>query len=265
MRFAFTKMHGLGNDFVVIDARETAIAMDAAHARAIADRHTGIGCDQLIIIESSLAADVRVRFWNSDGSESSACGNGSRAVARYLGRAATVETMGGPVRVTPEGDGATVDMGVPRTEWQAIPLAYAMDATRLPLAWDGLADAFCVNVGNPHAVFFVDDADAVPLDALGPVIANDTVFSEGVNVGVAQIVGPQALKLRVWERGAGLTLACGTGACAAAVAAVARKLVRSPVTVSLPGGDLRIEWQGDAVRMAGPATFVFAGTADIAP
>jgi diaminopimelate epimerase len=264
MRFAFTKMHGLGNDFVIIDARETPVAIDAAAARAIADRHTGIGCDQLILLEPSAAADAVMRIWNPDGSEAEACGNATRAVARLLGRPGAVETVGGRLTLNPTGEGATVDLQAPRFAWDEIPLAYALDTRALPLAWDDLADPFCVNVGNPHAVFFVPDADAIPLDRLGPLIEHDVVFPERVNVGVAQVTGPSSLKLRVWERGAGLTRACGTGACAAAITALSRKLVTGPVEVALPGGALTIAWDGGPIRMTGPATFVFSGTADIA-
>ncbi len=264
MRFAFTKMHGLGNDFVVIDARDGAVAIDEVSARAIADRHTGIGCDQLILLEPSTTANATMRIWNRDGSEVEACGNASRAIARFLGEPATLDTAGGRLRLSPAGDGATVDMGEPRFDWDAIPLAYAMDAQSLPLAWDDLADPFCVNIGNPHAVFFVSNADAVDLARLGPLIEHDAVFPDRINVGVAHVTGPHSLRLRVWERGAGLTRACGTGACAAAVAAIRRKLVISPVTVSLPGGELSIAWNGGNIAMTGPATFVFSGTADIA-
>lgn len=263
MRFAFTKMHGLGNDFVVIDAREAPVVISEATARAIADRHTGIGCDQLIVLETSENADALMRIWNPDGSEVEACGNASRAVARLLGKPAVVETAGGPIELSPSHVGATVRIGEPRFAWDEIPLAYAMDAQRLPLAWDELAEPFCVSVGNPHAVFFVPDAGAVDLSHIGPLVEHDPVFPKRINVGVAQITGPQALTLRVWERGAGLTRACGTGACAAAVAAIHRKLVASPVTVTLPGGDLTIAWSGRDIQMTGPATFVFSGTADI--
>ncbi|CAM3228636.1 Diaminopimelate epimerase [Sphingomonas antarctica] len=264
MRFAFTKMHGLGNDFVVIDARETHVAIDESSARTIADRHTGIGCDQLILLEPSTTADAVMRIWNHDGSEVEACGNATRAVARLIGKPATVETAGGLLTLTPNDNGATVDLAAPRFAWDQIPLAYAMDAQNLPLAWDDLADPFCVNIGNPHAVFFVADVDAVDLARLGPLIEHDSVFPQRVNVGVAQVTGSASLKVRVWERGAGLTRACGTGACAAAIAAIKRKLVTSPVTVTLPGGDLTIAWDGGAIAMSGPATFVFSGTADIA-
>jgi len=265
---SFIKMHGLGNDFVVLDAREGALpAMTATVARALADRRTGIGFDQLILLEPSQTHDFRVRFFNSDGSEVGACGNGSRAVALLHGASAVVETDGGVLALEPLEGGARVDMGAPRFEWDAIPLAYPMDTFTMPVGWpmDGgaLEGPMAVNVGNPHAVFFVDDADAVPLGDIGPVIEHDPLFPERVNVNVASLAGPDHLKLRVWERGAGLTRACGTGACATAVAAIRRGLVASPVRVSLPGGDLVIAWEpGGTILMSGPAATSFRGTFD---
>jgi diaminopimelate epimerase len=258
----FIKMHGLGNDFVVLDAREDALPpMTALVARALADRRTGIGCDQLILLEPSDTCDFRVRFFNSDGSEAGACGNGSRAVAVLHGAPAVVETGGGPLRLEPLEGGARVDMGAPRFDWDAIPLAYPMDTAAMPVGWDELQAPMAVNVGNPHVIFFVDDADAVPLETLGPLIEHDPLFPERVNVNVASLAGRDHLALRVWERGAGLTRACGTGACATAVAAIRRKLVASPVRVSLPGGDLVIAWEpGGTILMSGPATTSFRGT-----
>lgn len=263
MRVPFVKMHGLGNDFVVLDARETALPapMTPAIARTLADRRQGIGCDQLVLLEPSDSHDFRVRFFNSDGSESGACGNGSRAVALLHGAPAVIETGGGPVALEPQDGGARVDMGAPRFDWDAIPLAYPMDTARLPLGWETLEGPMAVNVGNPHAVFFVEDAEAVELERLGPLIEHDPVFPERVNVNVASLAGPDHLTLRVWERGAGLTRACGTGACASAVAAIRRGLVASPVRVSLPRGDLVIDWQpGGTILMSGPATEAFRGT-----
>ena len=259
----FHKMHGLGNDFVVIDARAEPVAMDAARARAIADRREGIGCDQLILVERSPTHDARMRIWNADGGEVEACGNASRCVALLIGGVSTVETRGGTIRLAANDASATVDMGAPRFGWDEVPLAYPLDTARLPVAWEELADPAALSVGNPHVVFFVEDADAVELDRLGPLVEQDPLFPERVNVGVASVAGRQALRLRVWERGAGLTRACGTGACAAAVAAVRRGLVASPVTVTLPGGPLAIEWApGSSIRMSGPATHVFSGEAD---
>ncbi|PLK23985.1 diaminopimelate epimerase [Porphyrobacter sp. TH134] len=260
----FIKMHGLGNDFVVLDAREAVIPpMTNAVVRALGDRRTGIGFDQLILLEPSATHDFRARFFNSDGSESGACGNGSRAVALLHGAAATVETAGGPIRLEPLAGAARVDMGAPRFDWDVIPLAFAMDAFAMPVAWEPLNNPMAVNVGNPHAIFFVGDADAVDLGALGPVIEHDPLFPERVNVNVASVAGPDHLRLRVWERGAGLTRACGTGACATAVAAIRRGLVNSPVRVTLPGGDLTIAWApGGTIEMTGPAAISFRGTFD---
>jgi diaminopimelate epimerase len=260
--FRFHKMHGLGNDFVMIDAREVPVAMDAARARAIADRREGIGCDQLVLIEPSATADAKITFFNADGSFAESCGNASRCIAQFLGGESRVETAGGVIVLTAEGAGATVDMGAPRFDWDRIPLAYPVDTTALPVAWEQLENPAAVNVGNPHAIFFVDDIDAVPLDRLGPIIEHDALFPERVNVNVATVEGPHRLRLRVWERGAGLTRACGTGACATAVAAIRSGRVQSPVTVALPGGELVIEWApGGTIRMTGPATHVYEGEA----
>jgi diaminopimelate epimerase len=263
MKLQFRKMHGLGNDFVILDAREGAIGMDETKARAIADRHTGIGCDQLIVLEPSGVADVRMRIWNPDGGEVEACGNATRCVAALIGGQSTIETKGGLVTSSATADSATLDMGPPRFGWAKFPLAYAMDTAAMPVGWDGLDTPFAVRVGNPHVVFFVEDADAVALDRLGPEIEHDPLFPERINVNVASIEG-EAIKLRVWERGAGLTRACGTGACATAVAAISRKLVSSPVEVRLPGGSLTIAWQpGGSISMSGPAAHVFTGEIEL--
>lgn len=260
MSVRFHKMHGLGNDFVVIDAREAPVAIDAPRARAIADRRTGIGCDQLILIEPSANADARMRIFNADGGEVEACGNATRCVAQLLGGSPTIETLGGMLSGEATADGASVLMGEPRFGWEAIPLAYAMDTAVMPVAWDELSGPAAVNVGNPHAIFFVPDCDAVDLERLGPLIEHDPIFPERVNVNVATIVDRSTIRLRVWERGVGLTLACGTGACATAVAAIRAALVDTPVAVQLPGGTLAIDWrQGAPIRMTGPATHVFTG------
>lgn len=257
-------MHGLGNDFVVLDGRAQALpAMDAQLAAALADRRTGIGCDQLIVLEPSTAADFRMRIFNSDGSEVEACGNATRAVGLLHGRPATIETLGGLLRAEPASAGIAVELPAPRLEWQQIPLAYAMDTLAMPVGWDGLDGPVAVNVGNPHAVFFVDDVDAVALAGIGPEIEHDPLFPERVNVNVAQVTAPDAIRLRVWERGAGETRACGTGACATAIAAMRRGLTGRRVTVSQPGGDLVIEWRADgAILMTGPATESFRGSFD---
>lgn len=258
----FHKMHGLGNDFVVIDARDIAVEMNGPRARAIADRHTGVGCDQLILIEPSASADARMRIWNADGGEVGACGNAARAVGVLIGDA-TIETAGGTITARRDGGAASVDMGSPRFDWDAIPLAYPLDTAALPVAWDTLQAPAAVDVGNPHLVFVVDDADTVDLATLGPVIEHDPLFPERINVHVVAVTGPRSIAMRSWERGAGLTRACGTGACASAVVAIRRALVASPVTVALPGGTLMIEWDaGGTIRMTGPATHVFDGTID---
>ncbi len=261
MRVPFTKMHGLGNDFIMLDAREAELPeIGTAMAAALADRHTGIGCDQLILLETSDRADFRMRIFNSDGSEVEACGNAARAVALLHGAPADVETDGGIIALSPTDGGASVDMGKPSFEWQKIPLDYAMDTANMPVAWETLGNPSAVNVGNPHVIFFVDDAASIELNRLGPLIEKDALFPERVNVNVADIANG-TINLRVWERGAGLTKACGTGACATAVAAIGRGLVSSPVTVHLPGGKLTISWSpGQSITMEGPATEAFRGS-----
>jgi len=262
MRTIFHKMHGLGNDFVVIDARTAAVGMTAARARAIADRHTGIGCDQLVLLEPSHRADIKMRIFNMDGGEVEACGNATRCVARLLGGDAVIETAAGLLHTTYDDTQAVVTMPAPSFDWELIPLAMPMDTRAMPVGWDILERPAAVNVGNPHVVFFVDDVHAVALDRLGPVIEHDPLFPQRVNVNVAQVVGANALKLRVWERGVGETRACGTGACASAVAAIRHGLVSAPVRVSLAGGDLEIDWrEGEPIEMRGPATHVFTGEA----
>lgn len=264
MRIPFVKMHGLGNDFVVLDARqELLLPVTSDLARSLADRRTGIGCDQLILLEPSEVADFRMRIFNNDGSEVESCGNAARAVALLHGAHSRIETGGGILEASPADDGIAVDMGVPRFGWQDIPLAYAMDSASLPVAWEDLENPMTLNVGNPHVVFFVPDADAVELDRLGPQIEHDPIFPDRVNVNVAQIVNRAAILLRVWERGAGLTRACGTGACATAVAAMKKGLVERKVAVTLPGGTLTIEWGDDErIVMTGPAAESFRGTFD---
>jgi diaminopimelate epimerase len=263
MRRRFLKMHGLGNDFVIFDAREAPVEMDEGRARALADRRTGIGCDQLIVLEPSETADVRMRIWNADGGEVESCGNASRCVAALIGGNCTIETAGGLLAASASGEAATVDMGEPRFGWDEIPLAYPMDTADMPVGWGELREPAAVNVGNPHVVFFVDDVEAVPLDRLGPEIEQDPLFPERVNVDVASLEDG-AVRLRVWERGAGLTRACGTGACATAVAAIRRKLAASPVEIRLPGGALTVDWTpGGTIRMSGPAAHAFSGEVEL--
>lgn len=261
----FRKMHGLGNDFVVFDARQRRLDLTPAQIRGLSDRHTGIGCDQLVILEPAADADVFMRLYNADGSEVGACGNASRCVASLLGGTPRIRTLAGLLATRADGDAATVDMGEPVFDWDRIPLALAMDTLHMPVAWDGLTDPCAVNVGNPHLVFFVPDAAVHDLATLGPRIENDPLFPERVNVGVAQIAGPDTLLLRVWERGAGLTQACGTAACAAAVAAHRRGLAARTARVRLPGGELGIEWTtANRILMTGPSASVFDGVIDVA-
>lgn len=271
MRIPFVKMHGLGNDFIVLDGREKALPLvDAALARALADRHTGIGCDQLVLLENSACADLKMRIFNPDGSEVEACGNATRAVGLLHGGAARIETKGGIITATPSPGGIAVEMGEPRFDWEAIPLAFGMDTLAMPVGWgqaedSELANPAAVNVGNPHVVFFVPDCDAVPLAALGPIIEHDALFPQRINVNVATVTARDAIRLRVWERGAGLTRACGTGACATAVSAMRRGLVDRQVAVTLPGGVLHIVWRDDGqIVMTGPATESFRGSFDAA-
>lgn len=263
MQRRFTKMHGLGNDFVVIDARDQPLALAPGQVRALADRHTGIGFDQLILIERSSVADRRMRIWNADGGEVEACGNAARCVVALAGEG-SIETAGGILSGYAAGGEYEVAMGQPRFAWSEIPLAYAMDTAALPLAWDGLAAPFALNVGNPHLIFFVDDVDAVPLDRLGPQIETDPAFPQRINVNLA-MVEDGGLKLRTWERGAGLTRACGTGACAGAVAAIASRRLAGPVQVTMAGGKLTIAWTpGGEIAMRGPASHVFTGSIELA-
>ena len=277
MRRPFLKMNGLGNDFVVVEARSAPFAPSAADVRAIADRASGIGCDQLIAIEPPLAGkagegvDARVRFWNADGEEVSACGNGTRCVGWLLMQAsgkdhAVIETRAGLLVATRAGERlVSVDMGQPGLEWAQIPLHQDQDTRALDVslydhpALKTLPGA--VSMGNPHVVFFVDDIETAPIHEAGPVIERHPLFPEHVNVGFAQILGRDRIRLRVWERGAGLTQACGTGACAALVAAARRDLTDRTATLELDGGELLIEWRAedDHVIMIGPAAVDFAG------
>jgi diaminopimelate epimerase len=259
----FHKMHGLGNDFVIVDGRTEPVAMTAARAQAIADRRTGVGCDQLIVLAPSTVAALRMDIWNADGSMAEACGNASRCVVRLTG-AETIETEGGVLQGSSDGGEVEVTLGTPRFEWEAIPLAYPMDTAALPLAWDELAEPMAVNVGNPHLVFFVEAVDEARLAEVGPRIEHDAAFPERINVNVATVSADGVVTLRTWERGAGLTLACGTGACATAVAAILQKRAVSPVRVDMKGGSLSIAWApGEEVRMRGAATHVFTGEIDI--
>ena len=270
----FVKMHGLGNDFVVLDTRQGGLELDSAQARAIADRRLGVGCDQVIAIEPSKRADAFMRIRNADGGEVEACGNGARCVAAILMREGgkaevSIETVAGIIHARQAAGGdISVDMGAPRFAWSDIPLARAADTLHLDYRLGPLTDGVAVNMGNPHVVFFVPDAKAVDLGVLGPRIERDPLFPEGVNVEVAQILARDRIRMRVWERGAGITMACGTGACAVLAAAARRKLVDRRATVELDGGDLLIEWSADdRIIMTGPAAESFSGalSPDLAP
>jgi len=262
MRRHFHKMHGLGNDFVIVDARDAPFAVTPSLAKAIADRRTGVGCDQLIVLEPSDTADLKMRIWNSDGGEVESCGNATRCVVQLTG-AKRIDSDGGLLEGLDLGAEVEVMLAGPKFGWDDIPLAYAMDTNPLPMAWEELARPVAVNVGNPHLVFFVPDAREVPLDELGPNIEHDPVFPERINVNVASCVHG-VVKLRTFERGAGETLACGTGACATAVAAILTKRAESPVQVDMTGGKLVIEWApGEPIRMRGSATHVFEGELDL--
>ncbi len=255
-------MHGLGNDFVIIDARDIDLPMSNSKAAAISHRQSGIGCDQLIILRPSDKADLKMQIFNRDGGEVEACGNAARCVARLMGNRTSIETSGGLISGEAQENGAIVDMGMPRFEWQDIPLAYAMDTLHMPVGWEDLQDPAAVNVGNPHLIFFVDDTDSIELERLGAMIEVDPLFPDKINVNIAHVVDGE-LHLRVWERGAGLTSACGTGACATTVAAIRRGLVESPVAVHLPGGELNIAWsEGRSIKMQGTTSYVFKGETD---
>lgn len=267
----FLKMHGLGNDFVVLDARRVPISLDARLARAIADRRTGIGCDQILVMEPprSAGADVFMRIRNAEGGEVEACGNGTRCVAarvmEELGRdRVVVETVAGLLEARRAPGGlVTVDMGEARTHWREIPLAREADTLHLPVGAGPLHDAVATNLGNPHATFFVRDVESVEIERWGPVLEHDPIFPERANIGVVQVLSPTSLRFRVWERGAGVTRACGTGACAALVAAARRNLAERRAEVILDGGRLEIEWRGDGrVMMTGPTAISFTGSFD---
>ena len=270
----FRKMNGLGNDFVVLDARSRALPLGADALRAIADRKEGIGCDQIIALEPSRMADVFMRIWNADGGEVGACGNAARCVAGIVAaergeKTVSIETESGVLSALAGTDGTvTVDMGAPRFAWNEIPLSEPFHDTRGIELQIGPIDApvlhtpSVVNVGNPHALFFVEDVMAHDLAKLGPMLEHHPLFPERANISLVQVLSPDHLKVRTWERGAGLTQACGTAACAAAVAAARRELAGRKVKVTLPGGDLLIDWrESDGhILMTGPYALDFEGT-----
>lgn len=259
-------MHGLGNDFAVVDARPRPFDLPAPAIAAMGDRHRGVGFDQLITIAPARDADITLLFHNSDGSEAGACGNGTRCAASLIlaetGKPRiTIRTAHGLLAAETLPDGTVrVDMGPPRLEWDAVPLARPMDTLHVPLSAEGVADAACCSMGNPHATFFVESLDALDIPRIGPLLEHDRLLPQRGNIGFAQILSPRRIRLTVWERGAGLTLACGSGACATVVNAVRRGLTERAVTITMPGGDLALEWRTDGhVRMAGPVATAFTG------
>ncbi|PTD95532.1 diaminopimelate epimerase [Pseudothauera lacus] len=277
MQLRFTKMHGLGNDFVVVDATRTPFALDAVRIRQLADRHCGIGFDQLLVVEPATQAgvDFRYRIFNADGGEVEQCGNGARCFARFVHdkglsakREIRVETRAGIIAPRLEDDGqVTVDMGVPVLEPAQIPFVSDSCAAVQPLEVDGQTLAItALSMGNPHAVQVVASVDAAAVAELGPLIESHPRFPARVNAGFMEVVAADRIRLRVYERGAGETLACGTGACAAVVAGILRGLLASSVRVETRGGELQIAWQGPGtpVLMTGPAVTVFEGEAELA-
>ena len=272
MLLRFSKMHGLGNDFMVIDLVSQQAHIQAKHVKQWGDRHTGIGFDQLLLVEAPNSPDVdfRYRIFNADGSEVEQCGNGARCFARFVldkrltvKKRIKVETRGGIIELEMRADGqVTVDMGAPRLVPRDIPFVADLQALSYSIEVDGQSvELAAVSMGNPHAVIRVSDVDAAPVSSLGPKIEHHPRFPQRVNVGFLQVIDRQHGKLRVWERGAGETQACGTGACAAAVAAISQGWMDSPLQLELPGGKLCLEWAGPGqpVMMTGPAARVYEG------
>lgn len=276
-RLAFTKMEGAGNDFVVVDATETPFALSAAQLRRLADRHVGVGCDQILVVEPSARADVdfRYRIFNADGNEVEQCGNGARCFVRFVHarglsakREIRVETLGGVIVPRLEDDGeVSVDMGSPILEPARIPFLTERPGLVQVFEIDGqLRELMVLSMGNPHAVQLVSDVAAAPVRSEGPRLEQHARFPKRVNAGYLQVLGRGRIRLRVWERGVGETLACGSGACAAVVAGISRGLLDSPVRVEVRGGALTVSWAGgdNPVWLKGPATTVFEGTMDLA-
>lgn len=274
MSLPFRKMNGLGNDFVVIDARAKPLAISEAQARAIADRKSGIGCDQLIVMEKSPVADVRMRIWNAEGGEVPSCGNASRCIADLMfdekaTQVATIETKGGMLTAKKAGTHlVTIDQGKPKFGWKDIPLSEAFADTRHielqvgPIDKPLLHSPSVVNVGNPHCIFWVDDLDVVDFAKVGPMLENHPMFPERANISLAKVVARDHVLLKVWERGAGLTQACGTAACATMAAGHRIKIIDAKCTITLPGGDLfmAVNEENGHILMTGPAALDFEGT-----
>ncbi|WP_372619690.1 diaminopimelate epimerase [Falsiroseomonas sp.] len=271
MQVPFRKMHGLGNDFCVLDARARALPVTPALAAAVADRHFGVGCDQFIVMEPPQpGADVFMRIRNPDGSEAGACGNATRCIASLVADEAgldrvVVRTIAGDLPVERLSGGLwRADMGPARLGWREVPLAREMDTRHLPLALGPVSDPAACSMGNPHATFFVDDLDAIPVAEIGPKLERDPLFPDRANIGFAQVLSPERIRLVIWERGAGMTLACGSGACATIVNAARRGLAGRRARVELPGGALDMEWREDGhVLMTGPVATAFTGELDL--
>lgn len=271
----FIKMHGLGNDFVVIDGRAHDPKLTAGQVASIADRHLGVGCDQLIVLETpppasnGVAADVFMRIYNQDGSSSDACGNATRCISSLImaetgGTSANVQTGAGVLAtVAADGGRVSVDMGPVNTDWQAIPLGEECDTANLPIEIEGLPRPIAVNVGNPHLVFFVDDVEAAPIDEHGAALEHHPLFPERTNVQMAEVQADGSIRLKTWERGVGRTAASGSSACAVLAAAHLRGLAGREADVVMDGGTLHIEWRDDNhVVQTGPVATSFRGAID---
>ncbi|MEH6403287.1 MAG: diaminopimelate epimerase [Sneathiella sp.] len=265
-QLSFIKMHGLGNDFVIIDGRTKHPRLTPKALQAIGDRHRGIGYDQLIVLEPSATADVFMRIYNCDGTEAEACGNATRCVAHLMMTEikqdkAVIETVAGHLDGTQSADGTVViNMGHPNLEWEAIPLARAVDTLHVPLQAGPLNDPVGVNMGNPHMVFFVEDAEKIDLEKWGPILEHDPLLPKKANISVASLNTDGSIRLRVWERGVGITLACGSAACATIVAATKRNMVQGSAIIHLNGGPLEMKWADDgSVFMGGAIAFSFSG------
>ena len=273
MKKKFIKMHGLGNDFAIFDGRDKSFDIPAVRIRELGDRRTGIGFDQLVIIDPPKApgvTDAFLRIFNSDGGEVGACGNATRCIAALLAKelnknSIMLETKAAKLEGVIAGDKIRIDMGNVYLEWKEIPISCSENTLSLPLAVGALKNPVAVNVGNPHAVFFLPEIQDIPLEELGPQVEMNPLFPERVNVEVAEVISPDRIRMRVWERGAGITRACGTGACAVAVAGVRRGLTRRKVTVMLDGGELDIEWResDNHVLMTGPVAESYRGEVDL--
>lgn len=272
MKKSFLKMHGLGNDFAIFDGRETRFDVPAHRIREMGDRHTGIGFDQMVIVDApaSPGAAAFLRIFNADGGEVGACGNATRCVADLLMREGglaeiVLETVAGHLTAVRAGNDIRIDMGLVYLDWKDIPLSHDLNTLSLPVSWGDLNSPVAVNVGNPHAVFFVPDIHHVKIDVAGPKIENHSFFPKRTNVEFAQVLSRGEIRMRVWERGAGITRACGTGACAVAVAGVRRELTDRKVKIILDGGTLDIEWResDNHVLMTGPVAEVYRGEIEI--